>query len=243
MEGARMNEDFDADAGHGPLVVAIDGPSGTGKSSVSKAVARSLRVGYLDTGAMYRALTWWCMDQGIDLDDQPAVSEAARTFPLAMGTDPAAPTVTVGELDIAAAIRTPSVSGAVSRVATNLTVRDHLRDRQRVLIASISETTGGVIAEGRDLTTVVAPDARVRILMTASEDARIARRAGELVATAAATRSQVVDRDARDSTVAAFMHASDGVVTVDTSDLDFEGSVAAVLAVIAEQRDRGPLQP
>lgn len=238
-----MNEDTEAEAGSGPLVVAIDGPSGTGKSSVSKAVARELGVGYLDTGAMYRALTWWCVNRGLELTDQRAVAREALTFPLTMGSDPGAPTVSVADRDIAAAIREPSISEAVSTVATNLTVRDHLRDRQRALIASISETTGGVVAEGRDLTTVVAPDASVRILMTANEDARIARRAGELVATAAATRSQVVDRDARDSTVAAFMHASDGVVTVDTSDLDFEGSVAAVLAVIAEQRDRGPLQP
>lgn len=238
-----MNEAARTDAGSSPLVVAIDGPSGTGKSSVSKAVARELGIGYLDTGAMYRALTWWCVNRGLELTDLQAVAHEALTFPLTMGTDPAAPTVLVGGRDIAAAIREPSVSQAVSTVATNLTVRDHLRDRQRTLIAQISEVTGGVIAEGRDLTTVVAPDAPVRILMTASEDARIARRAGELAATAAATRAQVVDRDARDSTVAAFMQASDGVVTVDTSDLDFEGSVAAVLAVIRKQRDQEPLQP
>lgn len=238
-----MNGSARSAAGHIPLVVAIDGPSGTGKSSVSKAVARELGVGYLDTGAMYRALTWWCVDRGLDLTDQSSVAHEALTFPLAMGSDPAVPTVSVADRDIAAAIREPSISQAVSTVATNLTVRDHLRDRQRALIATISKRTGGVIAEGRDLTTVVAPDAAVRILMTASEEARIGRRAGELAATAAATRAQVVDRDARDSTVAAFMQASDGVVTVDTSDLDFDGSVAAVLAVIRKQRDREPLQP
>lgn len=238
-----MNEVAGSDADHGSLVVAIDGPSGTGKSSVSKAVAQELGVGYLDTGAMYRALTWWCVDRGLELTDQQAVADEALTFPLAMGGDPGAPTVLVGDRDIAAAIREPSVSEAVSTVATNLTVRHHLRDRQRVLISRISEATGGVIAEGRDLTTVVAPDACVRILMTASEAARISRRADELAATAAATRAQVVDRDARDSTVAAFMQAADGVVTVDTSDLDFEGSVAAVLHVIRTHRDRGPLEP
>lgn len=215
-----------------PLVVAIDGPSGTGKSSVSRAVARALGIGYLDTGAMYRALTWWCVDQGIDLDDQPAVSEAARTFPLAMGTDPSAPTVGVGDLDIAEAIRTPSISGAVSRVATNLAVRAELIRRQRELIASVAEVTGGCVAEGRDLTTVVAPNATVRILMTASEETRIARRADELAATAASTRAQIVDRDERDSTVAAFMTAADGVVTIDTSALDLDGSIEAVLTAV-----------
>ncbi len=223
-----------------PLVVVIDGPSGTGKSSVSKAVARSLGIGYLDTGAMYRALTWWCVNEGIELDDQPAVARASQTFPLAMGTDPGAPTVSVGELDISEAIRAPSVSGAVSRVATNLGVRAELIRRQRELIGSISARTGGVVAEGRDLTTVVAPDATVRLLMTASEEARIARRAGELSSTVTATRAQIVDRDARDSTVAAFMTAADGVVTIDTSSLDFEGSIAAVLGAIEVGRSSFP---
>lgn len=231
------------DVSTGALVVVIDGPSGTGKSSVSKAVAQQLGVGYLDTGAMYRALTWWCVDRGLDLANQDAVAREALTFPLAMGSDPAAPTVLVADRDIAAAIREPSISLAVSTVATNLGVRDHLRDRQRELITRIGDATGGVIAEGRDLTTVVAPDATVRILMTASEEARIARRAGELSTTAAATRAQVVDRDKRDSTVAAFMQAADGVVTVDTSDLDFDGSVRAVLAVVRNGRDGAAPQP
>ncbi len=220
------------------LVVAIDGPSGTGKSSVSKAVARSLGVGYLDTGAMYRALTWWCIDQDIELTDLDAVAREAPTFPLAMGTDPANPTVTLGDLDIGTAIREPSISEQVSHVATNLDVRAEMCRRQRELIGRIATRTGGVVAEGRDLTTVVAPDARVRILMTASEQARIARRAGELDATAAATRAQVVDRDRRDSTVAQFLVASHGVVTIDTSALDFEGSIEAVLAVVRERSSR-----
>ena len=220
------------------MIVAIDGPSGTGKSSVSKAVAGALGVGYLDTGAMYRALTWWCVDRGIDLQDQAAVAHEAATFPLAIGTDPAAPTVRMGDVDIAAAIRTPSVSAAVSDVATNLGVREELIRRQREVMSQVAADTGGVVAEGRDITTVVAPDATVRILMTASEDARIARRAGELSSTAAATRAQVVDRDRRDSVVASFMTAADGVVTVDTSDLDFDGSVRAVLAVVAAGRGR-----
>ncbi|MBO1754386.1 (d)CMP kinase [Allobranchiibius sp. CTAmp26] len=222
----------------GLLIVAIDGPSGTGKSSVSKAVATSLGIGYLDTGAMYRALTWWCVDRGIDLHDQSAVAQEALTFPLAMGTDPAAPTVRMGDLDIAAAIRTPSISAAVSNVATNLGVREELIRRQRELMARVAAETGGVVAEGRDITTVVAPDATVRILMTASEEARIARRAGELASTAEATRAQVVDRDERDSTVASFLTAADGVVTVDTSHLDFDGSVEAVLAVVDRGRVR-----
>ncbi|WP_018155893.1 (d)CMP kinase [Demetria terragena] len=219
------------------LVIAIDGPSGSGKSSVSKAVASRLGIGYLDTGAMYRALTWWCLDQGLDLSDQDAVANASLTLPLTMGTDPAAPSVLVGGVAVDAAIRETRISESVSAVATNLAVRPVMRDLQRALMASIAAETGGVVAEGRDITTVVAPDATVRALVTASEEARLARRSKELHGDADAnsverTREQIVARDARDSTVSQFSVASDGVVTVDTSDLDFEQSVAAVLQVI-----------
>ena len=219
------------------LVVAIDGPSGSGKSSVSRAVARELGVGYLDTGAMYRAVTWWCLERGIDLDDERAVSAAAQALPLQIGSDPSAPTVVVGGVDVVGAIRETRISAAVSQVATNLGVRAILRLRQRALIAETAERTGGCVAEGRDITTVVAPDADVRILLTASEEARLARRATELHGEAdaqamAATHDQVVRRDRDDSTVSQFTTAADGVVTVDTSHLDFDGSVGAVLAVV-----------
>ncbi|MCA1781022.1 MAG: (d)CMP kinase [Dermatophilaceae bacterium] len=219
-------------------MIAIDGPSGSGKSSVSLAVARSLGVGYLDTGAMYRAVTWWCLDQRVELDDAGAVAQAAREVPLEMGTDPSAPTVSVSGRDIGAAIRTTEISSVVSVVATNLDVRAELRRRQRELMAQIAERTGGVVAEGRDITTVVAPDADVRILLTASEEARLRRRSAELhgevsAETIEATRDQVVRRDRDDSTVSTFHEAADGVILVDTSDLDFEQSVQAVLDVVA----------
>ena len=222
------------------LTIAIDGPSGSGKSSVSKAVARRLGVGYLDTGAMYRALTWWCLEQGIDLADADAVATAARDLPLELGTDPDAPTVVVGGTDVGAAIRTTRVSTAVSAVATNLEVRAVLQRLQRDLMARVAEQTGGVVAEGRDITTVVAPDARVRVLLTASEEARLRRRSAELhgaadAAAVAATRDQVVRRDRDDSTVSAFTEAADGVVLVDTSELDFDESVEAVLDVVAAE--------
>ncbi|MDE9367346.1 (d)CMP kinase [Luteipulveratus sp. YIM 133132] len=226
-----------------PLVIAIDGPSGSGKSSVSRAVARSLGVGYLDTGAMYRALTWWCLERGIDLTDQDAVARASRELPLELGTDPASPGVTVDGTAIDTAIRESRISEAVSHVATNLQVRADMQHRQRALIARIALAQGGVVAEGRDITTVVAPDAEVRVLLTASEEARLARRSKELhgdagAAAVEATRAQVVHRDARDSTVSQFIVAADGVTTVDTSDLDFEQSVQAVLAVVAARGER-----
>ncbi|WP_295694904.1 (d)CMP kinase [Lapillicoccus sp.] len=219
------------------LVVAIDGPSGSGKSSVSRAVARALGVGFLDTGAMYRAVAWWCLERSIDLGDRAAVAEAARTMPLALTTDPDAPSVVVGATDVSAAIRGSRISERVSQVATNLGVREILVGRQRELIAETVARTGGCVAEGRDITTVVAPDAAVRVLLTASVEVRLARRATELHgeadrAAVEATRDQVERRDRDDGTVSDFLTAADGVVTVDTSDLDFDGSVAAVLHVV-----------
>jgi cytidylate kinase len=227
-----------------PLIIAIDGPSGSGKSSVSRAVARELGVGYLDTGAMYRALTWWCLERGLDVADRDAVAGAAHDLPLSMGSDPADPWVLVAGRDITVEIRTTRVSETVSAVATNTRVRPELQRRQRGLMAQIAEATGGVVAEGRDITTVVAPDADVRILLTASEDARLRRRSTELHGHAdehavAATRDQVLRRDRDDSTVSQFTSATSGVTLLDTSDLDFEESVAAVLDIVRQQLPSG----
>lgn len=216
------------------VVVAVDGPSGSGKSSVSREVARRLGLAYLDTGAMYRAVCWWCLEQGIDLADTAAVAAAAKDLPLEMGTDPTAPTVVVGGVDVAAAIRESRISRAVSSVATNLDVRAELARRQREIIASAPT---GIVAEGRDITTVVAPDADVRVLLIADEQARLARRALELHGHAEgqaleATRDEVLRRDADDSTVSVFHTAADGVVTVDSSSLSFEETVEAVLSLV-----------
>jgi cytidylate kinase len=225
------------------LVIAIDGPSGSGKSSVSRAVARGLGLAYLDTGAMFRALTWWCLHEQVDLDDLEAVAEAARRLPLTMGTDPTVPSVQVGGVPVDEAIRSTEISSAVSRVATNLEVRAELLRRQRDIIADCSTAGSGVVAEGRDITTVVAPDADVRILLLASEEARLARRAKELHGEAHAeavdaTRDQIVRRDRDDSSVSEFMQAAPGVDTVDTSHLDLEQSVQAVLDVVATRTGR-----
>jgi CMP/dCMP kinase len=224
-----------------PLVIAIDGPSGSGKSSVSRAVAQRLNLAFLDTGAMFRALTWWCIQKGIDLEDEAAVARAAKDLPLKMGTDPASPSVKVGGVSIDEAIRTTVISEAVSKVAMNLGVRDELCGRQRSLIAESVEAAGGVVAEGRDITTVVAPDAHVRILLSASQEARLSRRAKQLhgeagSASVTATHDQIVRRDRDDSTVSQFMHAAPGVTLVDTSDLDLQQSVEAVLGVVRTSR-------
>lgn len=219
------------------VVVAIDGPSGSGKSSVSRGVASALGLAFLDTGAMYRAATWWCLHQGVPLTDVDAVAGQVRTLPLVMGVDPLNPTVHVDGIDVGEAIRTTEISAAVSAVATNLEVRAELGRLQRAEIESARVRGRGIVAEGRDITTVVAPDADVRVLLTASEEARLARRARDVHGTAdaaavEATRDQVLRRDADDSTVVQFHVAAEGVVTVDSSYLDLEQTVQAVLDVV-----------
>lgn len=226
-----------------PITVAIDGPSGSGKSSVSRAVARSLGIAYLDTGATYRALTWACLERDVDLLDRVAVVEMLDGLELEISTDPDVSRVAVDGTEITEAIRATRVSERVSAVATNLDVRARLRELQRDIIARERARSGGVVAEGRDITTVVAPDAEHRILLTASEQARLARRSLELHGTAAAeqlaaTRDQVLRRDRDDSTVSNFVEAADGVIALDTSELSFDEVVQAVLALV-----RGDVEP
>lgn len=217
-------------------VVAIDGPSGSGKSTISRRVAAHLGMAYLDTGAMYRAAAWWCVRDGIDLADAEAVTAAVHELPLQMGTDPDNPSIAVGGEDVSVVIRSTEISTVVSAVATNLDVRAELRRRQREIIEA-SRSEGGIVAEGRDITTVVAPDADVRILLVASEAARLSRRAREIhgaddESALAATRDQVLRRDADDATVSSFQVAADGVVTVDSSDLTLEETVDAVRRLV-----------
>jgi cytidylate kinase len=218
-----------------PVVVAIDGPSGSGKSSVSREVAGRLGLHYLDTGAMYRAACWSALDAGLDLKDTAAVAAHVRGLDLQVSTDPRRQRTRVGGVDVSAEIREQRISAAVSTVATNLEVRAELRRRQREIIAG-ARCDGGIVAEGRDITTVVAPEAQVRILLTASERARLERRAREVHGHADADvvesiRDVVVRRDADDATVSTFHVAADGVVQIDSSGLGFEETVEAVLAV------------
>ncbi|AUI52256.1 (d)CMP kinase [Arthrobacter crystallopoietes] len=214
-----------------PLVVAIDGPSGSGKSSVSRETARRLHAAYLDTGAMYRAVTWHCLDTGVDLQEAASVEKASREVDLKISTDPDHELVSVDGTDVTLAIREPSISSAVSAVATTLGARAELIRRQQQIIADSGRR---IVAEGRDITTVVAPDAEARILLTASEEARLRRRGIQLGGTQgdAQLQEQVLTRDAKDSTVVNFHEAADGVFTVDSSDLDFEETVEAVLAAV-----------
>ncbi|MFJ2534184.1 (d)CMP kinase [Microbacterium maritypicum] len=211
--------------------IAIDGPAGSGKSSVSKAVARTLGFGYLDTGSAYRALAWHVLDQGADTEDPETVRAAASAFPLTLGLDPDERTVLVGDVDVTEAIRDPRVSGAVSGVARVPEVRAQVNEMFRRLVADSSYPA--VVVEGRDITTVVAPDAPVRILLTAAPEVRAARRAGELAGeNAAAVAAALHKRDASDSTVVDFLNAAEGVEVVDSTELDFPQTIDAVLTVI-----------
>ncbi|WP_349828362.1 (d)CMP kinase [Brevibacterium litoralis] len=219
-------------------VIAIDGPSGVGKSSTSREVARRLGYGYLDTGAMYRAMAWLCLNRGVT--DPGDVVEQVRGAELEISTDPDVAEVAVDGIDVTAEIRTAEVSENVQVVSSVPDAREELIEMQREFIADTAAAKGGVVVEGRDITTVVAPTAPVRILMTADEDVRIARRAKENTGAAdeaalAATRAQVAERDAKDSATTAFLSAADGVHTLDTTHIDFERAVQAVLDLVEEQ--------
>jgi len=215
--------------------IAIDGPAGSGKSSVSKAVARTLGFGYLDTGSAYRALAWHVLESGADTDDADAVRAAASDFPVRLGLDPDDRTVMVGDTEITEAIRDPRVSGAVSGVARVPEVRAQVNELFRRLVSESSYPA--VVVEGRDITTVVAPDAPVRILLTAAPEVRAARRAGELAGeNAAAVAAALHKRDASDSAVVDFLNAADGVEVVDSTELDFPQTIDAVLTVIERLR-------
>lgn len=217
------------------LTIAIDGPSGSGKSSVSKQVARHFGLAYLDTGAMYRAATWHVLEQGIDLADKHAIAQAVAAMPLTFGTNAKEEEILVGSKDVRELIRTERISAAVSTVASIPAVREHLIGQQRWMI---EHAVNGMVAEGRDITTVVAPDADARILLTASEEVRKARRGLENTEKGQGKGDlgkQISDRDRQDSKVNNFMEAATGVKLVDSSDMDFDATVSAVINAVNEQ--------
>ncbi len=216
------------------IVVAIDGPAGSGKSSVSRQAARQLGFDYLDTGAAYRALAWRCLDEGIDTHGPADVIESLPTFDYTIGIEPDHYFVRVGSEDVTSDIREPRISAVVSAVARIPEVRQYLVDLFRDIISTSPKP--GIVVEGRDITTVVAPDAEVRILLTASEEARMARRSAELSGVSAeATARELSSRDAKDAQVVDFLNAADGVTTIDSTDLDFDATVAAVVSLVRER--------
>jgi CMP/dCMP kinase len=188
---------------HPGLVIAVDGPAGSGKSSAARGVARALGLRYLDTGAMYRALTWWLLAGHVDIASPAAITADMRRAVIEVGTDPDAPGIRVDGADVAGPIRTREVSNAVSAVAAVPEVREYLIAMQRQIIAAAIAAGHGIVAEGRDIGSVVAPDAPVKVFLTASETARARRRSADLAAdpaaTVALTQAEQARRDRRDA--------------------------------------------
>lgn len=217
------------------VIVAIDGPSGTGKSSTSKAVAAKLGLSYLDTGAQYRAITWWMLANGVDVSDAAAVATAAGKPAIVSGTDPSAPTITVDGEDASGPIRTQEVTSNVSAVSAVPEVRALITELQRSIAAAAE---GGIVVEGRDIGTTVLPAADLKIFLTASPEARAARRSGELKGTdVAATKEALIKRDAADSgRKTSPLAKADDAVEVDTTELTLDQVIECVVTLVEEKR-------
>ncbi len=211
------------------IVVAIDGPSGSGKSSTSRGVAARLGLRYLDTGAMFRAMTWWMLRTGVDVHDRDAVAARADEADIVSGTDPLAPTITVDGTDVALAIRTDEVTGAVSPVSTVPEVRARLLQLQRDVIGA-----GGIVVEGRDIGSVVWPDAPVKVYLTADPAARALRRAAEEGGSdPSVTEESLLARDRIDSSRAtAPLTMPDGAVHIDTTPYTLDEVIDRVAALV-----------
>jgi CMP/dCMP kinase len=218
------------------LIIAVDGPSGSGKSTAARGVASNLGLRYLDTGAMYRALTWWMLHNGIAVDDAQAVAAQAGGPALEVGTDPGQPRVTVDGTDVTGLIRTRQVSNNVSAVASVPAVRARLVAMQQAIIAQTCAGGSGIVAEGRDIGTVVAPDAAVKVFLIASETARAQRRSADLAtdlgATPAVTQAEQQRRDRADAPQTG--KAADAV-QIDSTQLDLAGVISMIMDLARQQ--------
>jgi CMP/dCMP kinase len=211
------------------VVVAVDGTSGSGKSSTSRAVAARLGMRYLDTGAQFRAVTWWMLQHGVDVHDEDAVAGLADRPRIESGTDPLAPTITVDGVDVADAIRTRDVTGAVSPVSTVPAVRRRLLELQRAIIGD-----GGIVVEGRDIASVVWPQAEVKVYLSADAGARAQRRTAEHthLGDVTSTQAQLLERDKIDSgRLTAPLTQADGAVAIDTTHLTLDEVIELIVAM------------
>ncbi|MDI9896502.1 (d)CMP kinase [Rhodococcus sp. IEGM 1381] len=219
------------------LVVAMDGPSGTGKSSVSRRLASALEASYLDTGAMYRVATVWVLRSGVEPTDADGVAKAVAALPLEIGKDPQSETVLLDGEDVSGEIRGDAVTKAVSAVSAVPAVRELLVQLQRDLVNSSAR----IVVEGRDIGTVVLPDADVKVFLTASPEARAERRNKQNVEQGRgddyeSVLADVQRRDHADSTraVSPLRPAEDSVM-VDTSELDLDGVMERLLLVVNDR--------
>ena len=210
-------------------VVAVDGPSGSGKSTVSRRLAAAIDGVYLDTGAMYRAVTWAVLQAEVDLADPDAIAKIAIETELSIGTDPSSPSFAANGVNVDGPIRGVEVTQAVSAVAAVPAVRKHLVTLQRAII----DAHPRIIVEGRDIATVVAPDADLKVYLTASSAARAARRSAEDAADVAATEADLARRDKLDSSRAVdpLRQASDAI-EVDTTGIGIDEVVAYLLNLL-----------
>ncbi len=225
------------------IVVAVDGPSGSGKSSVSRGVARRLGLRYLDTGAQDRAMTWWMLRHGVDVTDRQAVTAACGKPVIVSGTDPDEPAITVDGRDVAAQIRTAEVTAAVSVVAGVQPVRDRLIALQRQIIAEALAESDGLVAEGRDIADVVYPAADSKIYLTASPEARAQRRSAELgiaddadSSSLSSTLDDLRRRDAEDARTTRPLEAAPGATIVDATHLTLPQVIDRVVELVEAER-------
>jgi cytidylate kinase len=217
-------------------VIAVDGPAGSGKSSTARGVATELGLRYLDTGAMYRALTWWLISQQLDFSDPATVARNARRPVIEVTTDPARPEVRVDGTDITGLIRTRKVSNAVSAVASVPEVRAHLVARQQAILAAACAAGEGIVAEGRDIGTVVAPQAVVKVFLTASAEAWAVRRSTDLAADPGATPAVTQDEQKRRDTADAPQSAmASDAIKVDSTILSLDQVIALIVRVAGER--------
>jgi cytidylate kinase len=219
------------------LVIAVDGTSGSGKSSTSRGVADRLGLRYLDTGAMYRAMTWWMLEHAVDVHDASAVAARVLDPVIVSGTDPLHPTITLDGQDVAEEIRTDVVNGAVSPVATVPEVRRRLIALQRAVIERALDEGTGIVVEGRDIGTAVWPDADLKLYVTADPAARAARRALEEGGSdAAAVRASLENRDRIDSTRGG-LAVPEGAVHLDTTPYSLDEVIDRVVALAERARE------
>ena len=211
------------------IVVAIDGPSGSGKSSTSRGVAARLGLRYLDTGAMYRGMTWWMLREGVDVHDPEAVAARCGEPEILSGTDPEGPSILVEGVDVGLAIRSGDVNAAVSPVSAVPEVRDRMVELQRETIGD-----GGIVVEGRDIGAVVAPFAQVKVYLTADPAARASRRAAEEGGTDVdLTQASLLARDKIDSNRAVSpLTMAEGAVHIDTTGHTLDEVIDQVVALV-----------
>ena len=212
-----------------PVVVAIDGPAGAGKSTIAKALARELGIAYLDTGAMYRGVTFAVLRKGLAATDVDAVGRVAQVVEFIQTPD----TLHVDNVDATAAIRTPEVDAAVSHIAANSIVRDEMRLRQRQWIA---DHNGGVV-EGRDIGSVVFPDATLKVYLVATPLVRAERRVAQHGGDVAEIARAIAERDERDSTrVDSPLRQTPDAVVVDTSNRSVNEIVSDIRTLLATRQ-------